>query len=164
MLLPKIYRLIKELYKLQKHITMEIRLREIHNNDAERVMLLCKQLGYEISLNAIKRNIEILNNQNDNRVFVAEYEHAVVGWIGVAYVLTIQSLPFCEVRGLVVDEQFRKNNIGKLLVEKALGWCKTKDCSTLRVRCNIKRELIHSFYRHLGFTEKKEQKIFEINV
>ena len=143
---------------------MEILLREVHHDDAEQVLLLCKQLGYEISANALKRNIEILNNENDNGVFVAEYERTVIGWIGVAYVLTIQSLPFCEVRGLVVDEKFRNKNIGKLLVEKAAAWCKEKACNTLRVRCNVKRERIHSFYGHLGFTEKKEQKIFEINV
>ncbi|HEX5150490.1 MAG TPA: GNAT family N-acetyltransferase [Parafilimonas sp.] len=143
---------------------MEILVREIHDDDAQQVMLLCKQLGYEIALNTVRRNIELLNSENDNKVFVAECRHAVVGWIGVAYVLTIQSLPFCEVRGLVVDEQFRKNHIGKLLIEKAAGWCKEKGCATLRVRCNTKRKPIHSFYRHLGFTEKKEQKIFEINV
>ena len=143
---------------------MEIRLREVHHDDAEEVMLLCKQLGYEISLNGVERNIEILNNENDDKVFVAEYEDAVIGWIGVAYVLTIQSSPFCEVRGLVVDKQFRKNNIGKLLIEKTAAWCKAKGCTTLRVRCNVKRDSIHSFYRHPGFTEKKEQKIFEINV
>ena len=143
---------------------MEILLREVHSDDAKQVMVLCKQLGYEISLSAVKRNVEILNKENDNKVFVAEYEHAVIGWIGVAYVLTIQSIPFCEVRGLVVDEQFRKNNVGKLLIEKAARWCKEKGCSILRVRCNIKREPIHSFYRHLGFSEKKEQKVFEIHV
>jgi len=143
---------------------MEIRLREVHNNDAEQVTALCKQLGYEISVSAVKRNIEILINESDNKIFVAEYEHAVIGWIGVACVLTIQSIPFCEVRGLVVDEQFRKNNVGKLLIEKAARWCKEKGCSILRVRCNIKREPIHSFYRHLGFSEKKEQKVFEIHV
>jgi len=143
---------------------MEILIREVHHDDAEQVMFLCKQLGYEISLNAVKKNIEILDNEIDNKVFVAEYERAVIGWIGVAYVLTIQSSPFCEVRGLVVDEQFRKNNIGKLFVEKAAAWCKEKGCTILRVRCNVKRAPIHSFYSHLGFTEKKEQKIFEINV
>ena len=143
---------------------MKILLREVQPDDAEQVVLLSKQLGYEISLNAVKGNIEILNNENGNKVFVAEYEQAVIGWIGVAYVLIIQSLPFCEVRGLVVDEQFRNKNIGKLLVEKASGWCKEKTCTTLRVRCNVKRESIHSFYRHFGFTEKKDQKIFELNV
>ena len=143
---------------------MEILLREVNSDDSRQVMILCKQLGYEISLSTVKRNIEILNKENDNKVFVAEYEHAVIGWIGVAYVLTIQSIPFCEVRGLVVDEQFRKNNVGKLLIEKAARWCKEKGCSILRVRCNIKRQPIHSFYTHLGFSEKKEQKIFEIHV
>jgi hypothetical protein len=28
--------------------------------------------------------------------FVTEHEHAVIGWIGVAYILTIQSIPFAS--------------------------------------------------------------------
>ncbi len=69
---------------------MEILFREVHSDDAKQVMVLCKQLGYEISLSAVKRNVETLNKENDNKVFVAEYDHTVIGWIGVAYVLTIQ--------------------------------------------------------------------------
>jgi GNAT superfamily N-acetyltransferase len=96
----------------------------------------------------------------NNRVFVAECDHAVAGWIGVVYVLTIQSMPFCEVRGLVVDEQFRKKNIGKLLVEEAALWCKEKDCTTLRVRCNVKREPIHSILQASWLYREKRTKNF----
>jgi GNAT superfamily N-acetyltransferase len=137
---------------------MEILLREVNSDDSRQVMILCKQLGYEISLSTVKRNIEILNKENDNKVFVVEYEHAVIGWIGVAYVLTIQSIPFCEVRGLVVDEQFRKNNIGKLLVEKAAKWCKEKGCTTLRVRCNVKENQYIHFTGILVLSRKKNKK------
>ena len=143
---------------------MEVLVREVSRQDAREVMLLSQQLGYDISLPEINANIETLLKDDDNKVFVAEHNNNVIGWIGAALVLTIQSLPFCEIRGLVVDEKFRKNNIGKLLLEKAIKWSKEKGCKKLRVRCNVKRKDTHAFYMHLGFTEKKEQKIFEINV
>lgn len=143
---------------------MEVLLREITCSDAESIVLLSGQLGYNIPLPDMKTNIEMMSKQDDNTVFVAEYDDKVIGWIGVAFVLTIQSLPFCEIRGLVVDEQLRNRRVGKLLIEKAAGWCRQKECSLLKVKCNTNRKETHAFYRHLGFTEKKEQKVFEITV
>lgn len=143
---------------------MEILVREITVNDAGSIVLLSGQLGYDISLPDMKANIEMMSKQDNNTVFVAEYEDKVIGWIGVAFVLTIQSLPFCEIRGLVVDEQFRNRYVGKLLVEKAAGWSRQKECGLLKVKCNTKRKETHAFYRHIGFIEKKEQKVFEITV
>jgi len=143
---------------------MEILLREITGSDAESIVLLSSQLGYDISLADMKTNIEMMGKQKDNTVFVAEHDKKVIGWIGVAFVLTIQSLPFGEIRGLVVDEQSRNRQVGKLLIEKAAGWCRQKRCSLFKVKCNTKRKETHAFYRHLGFTEKKEQKVFEKNL
>jgi hypothetical protein len=34
---------------------MEILLREVHSDDVRHVKVLCKQLGYEISLSAVKK-------------------------------------------------------------------------------------------------------------
>ena len=95
---------------------------------------------------------------------MAELENKVIAWISIGYTISPGSLPFCEIRGLIVDKKYRKNSIGKMLVEKARQWCREKNCSRLRVRTNIKRTDTHAFYLHLGFTEKKEQKVFDLNV
>jgi GNAT superfamily N-acetyltransferase len=62
---------------------------------------------------------------------------------------------------LVIDENYRKQGIGKLLVNKAREWAKEKHIDKLRVRCNRKRTEAHLFYIALGFVEIKEQKVFE---
>ena len=143
---------------------MEISLRAMNIDDAEPVATLSKQLGYEISVAQTKDNIAAVLLSRDNEAFVAMYENNMAGWINITYSVLIESPSFCEIRGLIVDEKYRKNNIGKLLIGKAIEWSKEKHCTRLRVRCNVKRVDTHSFYRHLGFAEKKEQKVFEINI
>jgi len=143
---------------------MEFFLREMNYEDASQVMHLSQQLGYNISLVDTQKNIEAIAKQNNSKAFVAVHKNKVVGWISVAYNVTIASLPHCEIRGLVVDEAYRKNNLGKMLVEKVKQWCKEKNCNRLRLRCNVIRKETHAFYTHLGFDEKKEQKVFEIDV
>ncbi|MEO8712724.1 MAG: GNAT family N-acetyltransferase [Parafilimonas sp.] len=143
---------------------MDIVLRTINLNDAEAAAHLSKQLGYEISAIQIIDNITAIIESKNDEAFVAIHENKVVGWIGVAYTIILESLPSCVIRGLIVDEKYRKKNIGKMLIEKAKQWCAEKNCSRLRVRCNVTRKDTHAFYLHLGFTEKKEQKVFEIEV
>ena len=46
---------------------MQISLLEMKSDDAETVMLLSKQLGYDISLPETKNNIEGLIKQGDNK-------------------------------------------------------------------------------------------------
>ena len=143
-------------------MNIEIRLMQQQNVNA--VTTIYRQLGYQITVEQVQQNIQLFLDQEDIAAFVAVHENKVVGWITVAYIISISSLPVCEIRGLVVDEKYRRNNIGTILIEHAKQWCKEKDCDTLRLRCNTKRKEAQAFYLYLGFNEKKEQKVFEIDV
>jgi len=99
-----------------------------------------------------------------HNAFVAIFENKIIGWIGVAEALQIESAPFCEIRGLIVDERYRGRGIGKLLIEKVKQWSKETGNKALRLRCNMTRKEAHLFYQHLGFKEIKEQKVFEMKI
>lgn len=143
---------------------MEIFIRNIVPEDAEDIARLTAQLGYSLSVTETAQNIKAIREHKDHDAFVAIYEQHIVGWIGVFNAIQLESLPFCEIRGLVVDDQYRKMGIGNLLIEKAKQWCQDKGNKLLRLRCNVKRTETHLFYLHLGFVEKKEQKVFEIGL
>ncbi len=143
---------------------MEILIRQIAEGDAPSVTLLCEQLGYmQTTEQTLKNIIEVISNENHN-AFVAIHNDRVIGWIGLSKVLQIESGSCCEIRGLVVDELNRNKGVGKMLIEKAKQWTREKGNYTLRLRCNLKRTEAHIFYRHLGFREVKDQKVFEIEV
>ena len=134
------------------------------SEDAAAVAALSGQLGYPLSSEQILQNINAVHRSKDHDAFVAIYDSHVVGWIGVAQVMMIESLPFCEINGLVIDENLRAKGIGKLLVERAKQWAKEKGNDTMRLRCNVKRTEAHEFYRHLGFKETKQQTAFILDL
>jgi len=143
---------------------MDIYARQMSSEDAAAVTALSRQLGYPLSLQQVLQNIDAVRRSKDHDAYVAVYDSHVVGWIGLAQAIMIEVLPFCEINGLVIDENHRGKGIGKLLVERAKQWAKEKGNDTLRLRCNVKRTEAHEFYRHLGFKETKQQTAFVLDL
>jgi GNAT superfamily N-acetyltransferase len=140
---------------------MEIYIRQIEIEDAEAIARLSGQFGYPSTTEETKDRIIWLSNYPDNCGYVAFYDTKMVAWIHVFLAVHVESEPFFEIGGLVVDENYRGNGIGKQLVDKVILWCKNKGKYRLRVRCNVKRIRAHEFYKKLGFHDTKESKIFE---
>ena len=143
---------------------MEIFIRRIAEQDAETINALSIQLGYTMPIEQTLANIRSVLGTKGHNAYVAILENKIIGWIGVAEALQIESAPFCEIRGVIVDEKFRGHGIGKLLIEKVKQWSKETGNKTLRLRCNMIRKEAHLFYQHLGFKEIKEQKVFEMKI
>jgi len=143
---------------------MEIFTRRMTPGDTLAIVDLTRQLGYPLASEQILQNIVAVMSNKDHDAFVAIHGDKVIGWVGVAYSIQIEAVPYCEIRGLVVDDAYRSKGIGKLLVEMAKQWGKEKGNDKLRLRCNIKRTETHLFYQRLGFKEAKQQKVFEIEI
>lgn len=143
---------------------MEIVIRNITEQDSEAVNTLSAQLGYKMSVDQTLSNIRSVLSSKGHTAFVALHENKIIGWIGAAEALQIESAPFCEIRGLVVDEEYRGHGIGKLLIDKVKQWGKATGNKTLRLRANMIRKEAHLFYQHVGFTAIKEQKVFEMTI
>ena len=143
---------------------INISVRNIRVEDAAAITSLSNQLGYPATIAMTIENIRAIRDHVDHDAFVAVYDEKVVGWTHVFSLLQIESPPFCEIRGLVVDKDHQRKGIGKLLVERTKAWGIQKGISRLRLRCNTKRSDAHLFYASLGFEELKEQKVFEINL
>lgn len=141
---------------------MEITIRSAAIQDVKAIASLTDQLGYKSSKEGLERRLEQLSEMTNNCVFVATLDNKVVGWIHAFYALKIESDPFVEIGGLVVDEHHRKLGIGKMLVGQVVQQAAAWDCSKIRVRCRTTRIESHVFYEKIGFSLKKEQKIFDL--
>jgi len=136
----------------------------MRSDDCLRIAELSDQLGYPSSAEEIRTRMNELARDKANCTFVAVIDKQVIGWIHAWYALRIESAPFVEIGGLVVDENFRGRYIGEKLVTVVTNWALMKGVKTLRVRSNIKRVAAHQFYQHIGFQEIKEQKVFILNL
>ena len=141
---------------------MEIQLRKMSKEDAHDVCRLSDQLGYPLSIAQIESNINKITASENHAAFVALYNQQIVGWIYAFMALLIESTTFVEIGGLVVDINFRNSGIGKKLVEKIKAWALEKAINEMRVRSNAVRGEAHKFYENNGFTEIKQQKVFQI--
>ncbi|TDQ27514.1 GNAT family N-acetyltransferase [Tenacibaculum caenipelagi] len=139
---------------------MEIIIRNAEIKDSESITELSNQLGYEAVNAEIQNRLKKILEHPDNCIYVATQNKKVVGWIHGFYSMRVESDFFVEIGGLVVSDNFRKNGIGKKLVDKVIEWADLKNCRKVRVRCNVIRTESHKFYEKIGFEINKEQKIF----
>jgi predicted N-acetyltransferase YhbS len=140
---------------------MQMIIRKINPADAASIAALSRQLGYHATeIETAERIIRIENN-SEHFIRLVEISNQVVGWIHAFVSLHLESAPFVEIGGLVVDENFRNRGIGQKLIAEVEKWAIEKKLNNLRVRSNSIRKETHQFYINRGFQLTKEQKIFD---
>ena len=144
--------------------TAPLEIRNLNPTDSPAISRLSSQLGYPVEESRMVTRLEELLADPKHIVYVAEEAGTVVGWIHGFYTLRVETDPFVEIGGLVVDERQRGRRIGERLVERVLTWARERGVQTVRVRSNVVRTDGHRFYLRLGFVEKKEQKVFDLKV
>jgi GNAT superfamily N-acetyltransferase len=143
---------------------MNLLIQEASMENVPSLTQLSNQLGYAISESAAGENLFAILKNNNGTVFIAVCEKEVIGWIHVFKTIRLESGPFCEIGGLIVQEQYQKKGVGKKLVEQVKLWSIGQGFHSLRVRCNLKRKDAHQFYLQSGFTINKDQRVFEIGL
>jgi GNAT superfamily N-acetyltransferase len=143
---------------------MEIQILPMTAGHAADVQKLSEQLGYPLSLTDIESNIKEVITANSHAAFVALHNEKIVGWIHAFRCTLLESNPFIEIGGLVVDEGYRGKGIGKKLIASIKEWSLQKGFQEIRVRSHVKRKEAHKFYTGIGFKESKEQKVFEMKL
>ncbi|MDO6389969.1 GNAT family N-acetyltransferase [Pontibacter sp. BT731] len=143
---------------------MAVTLRQIIEQDAAAIARLSGQLGYSSSVADTAQRLKAVVASKDHCGYAAILDEQLVGWIHGCYTLRLESDAFVEIGGLVVDEHYRGKGIGKALIDEVKRWAREKGVSRIRVRCHRKRTDTHTFYRHIGFVETKEQKVFDTSL
>ena len=135
-------------------------VREALPADAPRIMALAGQLGYEVPLAHVERQVQRMNGERT--IFVAVVPRVgVVGWIGVALHEAVTDSGRADIEGLVVEDEYRGNGIGQVLVEAAETWARRRGCTSMRLVSNVVRERAHEFYKRLGYHVLKTQHAFK---
>ena len=134
-------------------------IRQFKPEDAQAVIGLLQELGYDVSQDQLAKRIELIQAR-DGAVFVYELNQQVLGCINVIIDARLAEGIVAEIVSLVVSEASRGHGVGQQLVEYAETWAQPQ-VDIIRVRCNAIRDKAHKFYKRQAFTEKKEQKVFE---
>lgn len=62
----------------------------------------------------------------------------------------------------LLDPSLRRKGVGRRLVRLVKSWASEKGLTVVRVRCHTGRSAAHRFYKNIGFSLIKEQKVFAI--
>lgn len=136
----------------------DVTCRLMRAGDEAAVAALSGELGYPSTAAEIESRKAALDRQGTSAVYVAEDAGgAVVGWIFVVELTSIEAEPYGEIRGLVVGESARSRGVGALLTAVGEAWARERGLREIAVRSNVVRERAHEFYRRLGYEEQKKQ-------
>ncbi len=125
---------------------------------------LAAQLGYPSTPEQIAARLAALWDLPGHTVLVAVDPAAgtVIGWIHVGSTRWLESEPYAEIGGLVVDSGWRGRRVGERLARAGIEWAATLRFREVRVRSNVVRTDAHRFYERLGFTRVKSQAVFTL--
>lgn len=122
---------------------------------------LSTQLGYPASVADLHLRLDGIAERSTDAVFVAVIEGTVVGWIHAASRVALESEPWLEIAGLVVDGERRGHGIGRVLLDAAERWGRERGNRVARVRSRLAREAAHRFYEREGYRRLKTQHVFD---
>ncbi len=131
-------------------------VRPARPEDAARLAALCRQLGYAVSEEQVRRRLGPILQDEDQAILVAEGpEGQVAGWVHVFFRQLLVMDPHAHLGGLVVDEGHRRRGLGRLLMEGAEAWARARGCGAVLVRTNVVREEAPLFYEGIGYRRVK---------
>ena len=137
-------------------------IRKAEQSDAQQLAALSEQLGYPAATQQIEVRLAAILDSEIQKVFVASLsDGTVIGWIDVFIALRLESDPFAEIGGFVVDEKYRGSGAGRALLTAAENWARDHGIHKLRIRSRMGRTDSHSVFEHLGFAKTKEQFVFD---
>lgn len=139
---------------------MPVQIRALCVGDLPAIVGLSSQLGYPTAIEALRSRVaEIASSPSDAALVAVDECNRVVGWIHVARRVLLESGPFAEIVGLVVDDRQRGRGVGRGLVRRAESWAAGHALTEMRVRSNIVRVGARRFYERLGYSVTKQQSV-----
>ena len=130
----------------------QIGIRAATAQDAPRLAILLRQLGYPAAPEDVVARLSRLESCGYAVASVAEIDGAVVG-LGTGHVLpSIHATPLAAwLTTLVVDQRFIGMGVGKALTGAIEAWARSRGAIRLSVTSGQHRDGAHAFYEHVGY-------------
>jgi len=139
---------------------MEVSIQQATEDHLNGIHKLVLDWGYSAIESATLEWLEALLESPNHQVFVAIADGSVAGWAVAEKRITLGSGVFSEMTALVVSSSYRREGIGKVLVNAVEEWSTNLGLSRLVVRSNVTRLESHEFYPAIGFERTKTTHVY----
>ncbi|WP_080749979.1 GNAT family N-acetyltransferase [Acinetobacter pittii] len=129
-------------------------IRSAKSEDTQAICDLLKQMGYPQPLALIQEKFEILHNDANSQILVAEERGKICGFLSLYFIpqIALQG-DFAKICYLCVDENMRSKGVGHLLVQEAERLARQRGCDRMELHSGMQRPLAHQFYLREGYIE-----------
>ncbi len=133
---------------------MKVNIRSAKSEDTQAICDLLKQMGYPQPLALIQEKFEILHNDANSQILVAEERGKICGFLSLYFIpqIALQG-DFAKICYLCVDENMRSKGVGHLLVQEAERLARQRGCDRMELHSGMQRPLAHQFYLREGYIE-----------
>ncbi|MCU4525648.1 GNAT family N-acetyltransferase [Acinetobacter pittii] len=129
-------------------------IRFAKSEDTQAICDLLKQMGYPQPLALIQEKFEILHNDSNPQILIAEERGKIYGFLSLYFIpqIALQG-DFAKICYLCVDENMRSKGVGHLLVKEAEQQARRRGCDRMELHSGMQRPLAHQFYLREGYVE-----------
>lgn len=129
-------------------------IRSAKSKDTQAICDLLKQMGYPQPFALIQEKFEILHNDANSQILVAEERGKIYGFLSLYFIpqIALQG-DFAKICYLCVDENMRSKGVGRLLVQEAERLARQCGCDRMELHSGMQRPLAHQFYLREGYVE-----------
>lgn len=128
-------------------------IRKIELKDLDRVFELLNEL-YESKLKyeRFKEIYHLKLKDTNNYYIVAILKNRIVGILTSEIQVKLhRAKKQSFIEDLIVDKEYRRQGIGKALLQNAIDYAKENDCEVIELTSYIKNENAHQFYENSSF-------------
>ena len=139
-------------------VTSFMIIREATDNDTFCIKELVSQLGYtSLTIDEIKTKIKDYKEEG-YCLLVADVDSKVIGFITLHWFDIFHSKgKLGRITAFCIDEQYRSQGIGQLMLAEAEKVFREHGCTKLEVTSNMKRLRTHEFYKMHGYEEESKR-------
>ena len=119
------------------------------------------ELGYDVDLDIVKKQIEKLTNDNKHNIIIGfenEQTRKIIGFVHAELYESLYMDTGLNILGLAVDSNFQGQGIGKKLMSAIEDYALKNNISFIRLNSNVRRTEAHRFYESIGYVCDKTQK------
>lgn len=116
--------------------------------------------GYDYPADKTRARLSLILTKPENRLFVAEEDGEVIGYIHGANYDCSYCGPLKNILAIAVLPERQGKGAGRLLLTRLEEWAREEGCEGVRLVSGMNRAEAHKFYAHCGYALRKEQKNF----
>ena len=128
--------------------------------DCSDLIVLLEELGYQQGDHHTLSILQAYLSSSSYHLLVAEVRHKIVGVIALAvHDLFVMPGKRCRIEALIVAHNFRKNGMGKGLLQAAESWAAETGCTVIELTAGVHRAAsgAHNFFIHHGYSNDGPQ-------